>query len=113
MEKVLLKHIQDVQFKPLADHLSITDRRSLQRMESLKEGDLIVFSARVREYVRGYLGDDVDLRLKHPYSIDYTLYDVRDVEKKNLDIPKKRVPLDLGFDVLMKNKHIALGIAWG
>lgn len=111
MEKVLLKRIQDVQFKPLADHVSITDRRSLQQMAFLKEGDLIAFSARVREYQRGYHGDDIDLRLKHPYSIDYTLYDVCDVEKQNLDIMKKNVPRDLGFDNLMKNKHIALGVA--
>jgi hypothetical protein len=111
MEKVLLKHIKDVQFRPLADHVSITDRSSLQRMEFLKEGDLIVFSARVAEYLRGYPGDDIDLRLKHPYSVDYTLYDVRDVEKQNLEIPKKSIPRDLGFDSLMKNKRIALGIA--
>ena len=111
MKKVLLKRIKDVQSKPIADHVSITDHSSLQRIAFLKEGDLIIFSARVREYQRGYHGDNIDLRLKHPYSIDYMLYDVRDVVKLNIDIPKKMIPKDLGFDKLMKNKRIVLGIA--
>jgi hypothetical protein len=80
-------------------------------MAFLKEGDLIVFSARVREYQRGYHGDDIDLRLKHPDSVDYMLYDVRDIVKQNLDAPKKRIHGDLGLKELMKNKKIALGVA--
>jgi hypothetical protein len=110
-EKVLLKHLKDVQFKPLADHVSITDQPSLKKMAFLKEGDLIVFSAVVREYRRGYHGDDIDLRIKHPDSVDYTLYDVRDIVKQNLDVRTKKIPLDLGFEKLMKNNRIALGVA--
>ncbi|MDO9035576.1 MAG: hypothetical protein Q7U51_10270 [Methanoregula sp.] len=109
--KILLKHIKDVQSKPLFDHVSITDQSSLQQMSLLKEGDLIVFSAVVREYQRGYHGDDIDLRLKHPESVDYMLYDIRDIEKKNLDVRTKKIPLDLGFKKLMENKFISLGVA--
>jgi hypothetical protein len=110
-EKVLLKHLKDVQFKPMADHVSITDQPSLKKMAFLKEGDLIVFSAVVREYQRGYHGDDIDLRIKHPDSVDYTLYDVRDIVKQNLDVRTKKIPLNLGFEKLMQNKRIALGVA--
>ena len=109
--KVLLKHIKDVHFKPLFDHVSITDQSSLQQMSLLKEGDLIVFSAVVREYQRGYHGEDIDLRLKHPESVDYMLYDIRDIAKQNLDVRTKKIPLDLGFKKLMKNKYISLGLA--
>jgi hypothetical protein len=110
-EKVLLKHIKDVQFKPLADHVSITDRPSLKQMAFLKEGDLIVFSAVVREYQRGYHGDDIDLRIKHPDSVDYMLHDVRDVVKQNLDVRIKKIPRGPGFEELMKNKRVVLGVA--
>jgi len=109
--KVVLKHIKDVQFKPVADHVSITDQSSLQMMAFLKEGDLIVFNAGVQEYYRGYHGDDIDLRLKHPDSVDYMLVDVREVRKQNLDIPKKRIHGDFGLKELMKNKRIVLGMA--
>jgi hypothetical protein len=110
MEKVLLKNIFDVQHKPLANHTSITDRPSLQRLSFLKDGDLIVFSARVIEYIRGYFGNDIDLRSQHPYSVDYMLFDVRDVKKQNIDLPKNKIMRDLGFDRLMKNRHISLGV---
>ena len=110
-EKVVLKHLKDVQFKPLADHVSITDQPSLQLMAFLKEGDLIVFSASIRDYQRGYHGDDIDLRLKHPNSVDYMLYDVCDVIKQNRDAPKKRIDRDSGLKELMINKCIAIGIA--
>lgn len=110
-EKVLLKHIQNVQFKPLADHVSITDRNSLQQMGFLKEGDLIVFTAGVREYHRGYHDDDIDLKIKHPDSLDYMLCDVCDIRKQNLDAPKRRISGDPGLKELMKNKRVALGVA--
>jgi hypothetical protein len=109
--KVLLKHVKDVQFKPLTDHVSITDQSSLQLMAFLKEGDLIVFNAGIRKYHRGYHGDDIDLRLKNPDSVDYMLYDIRNVIKQNLDVPKKMINGDLGFKELMKNKRIVLGVA--
>ena len=80
-------------------------------MAFLKEGDLIVFNAGVREYHRGYHGEDIDLRLKHPYSVDYMLCDVRNVIKQNLDAPTKKITGDLGLKELLKNKRIALGVA--
>ncbi|MFA6332499.1 MAG: hypothetical protein WCX22_06075 [Methanoregula sp.] len=109
--KALLKDIQDVHFNPVTDHLSITDPDSLQLMAFLKEGDLIVFNAGVRKYRKGYPGDDIDSRLKHPESFDYTLCDVRDLVKQNLDTPIKRISGDLGLKELMMNKRIAFGVA--
>lgn len=109
--KVVLKDVEDIQFKPLTDHVSITDQDSLQLMAFLKEGDLIVFNAGVRKYRKGYYGDDIDIRLRHPDSVDYTLCDVRDIIKQNLDAPTKKINADLGLKKLMKNKRIALGVA--
>lgn len=106
-----MKDVEDIQFKPLTDHVSITDQDSLQLMAFLKEGDLIVFNAGVRKYRKGYYGDDIDIRLRHPDSVDYTLCDVRDIIKQNLDAPTKKINADLGLKKLMKNKRIALGVA--
>ncbi len=109
--KAVLKDVKDVQFKPLTDHVSITDQASLQLMAFLKEGDLIVFNAGVRKYHKGYHGDDIDIRLKHPDSVDYMLCDVRNIIKQNLDTPTKKINVDLGLKELMKNKRIAFGVA--
>ena len=109
-EKVVLKEVKDVQFKLLTDHVSITDHASIQLMAFLKAGDLIVFNAGVRKYHKGYPGDDIDIRLKHPYSFDYMLCDVRDIIKQNLDAPEKKINMDLGLKELMKNKRIAIGV---
>jgi len=110
-EKIVLENIRDVQYQSLTDHVSISDRPSLERMRSLKKGDLIVFSARVKEYRRGYHGNDINIRLKRQESFDYMLCDVHDVMKQNYDAPKKRINTDREFKQLMKNKHIILGFA--
>lgn len=111
MKKVLLKHIQDGQHKSITDHVSITDRSSLELMGFLKDGDLIAFSARIRKYLRGYKGEDIDLRLNRPLSVDYMLCDVQDVRKLNLDLPRKKNSGDSEFRELMQNRRITLGVA--
>jgi hypothetical protein len=111
MRKVLLKHIQNIQHKPLTDHVSVTDRNSLELMGFLKDGDLIAFSAQVRKYLRGYKGDDIDLRLKHPLAVDYMLCDVQDIRKLNLDLPRKKTSGDSEFRELIRNRWITLGVA--
>lgn len=110
-EKIVLENIRDVHSRYLTNHVSISDRPSLDRMRSLKKGDLIVFSARVKEYRRGYHGDDINIRLKRPESFDYMLCDVHDIMKQNYDAPKKRTNTDREFKQLMENKHIILGFA--
>ena len=111
MKKVLLKHVQDIQNKLVTDHVSVTDRSSLELMGLLKDGDLIAFSARVRKYLRGYKGEDIDLRMKHPLAIDYMLCDVQNVRKLNLDLPKKKISGDSEYKDLMKNRRITFGVA--
>jgi hypothetical protein len=110
MRKVLLKHIQDGQHKLITDHVSVTDRSSLELIGFLKDGDLIAFSARIQKYLRGYKGEDIDLRLKHPVSVDYMLCDLQDVRKLNLDLPKKKISGEPEFRELMKNGRITLGV---
>jgi len=111
MRKVLLKHIQDVQHKPVTDHVSVTDRISLEQMGFLKDGDIFAFSAGIRQYLRGYTGEDIDLRLKHPVAVDYMLCDVQDVRKLNIDPPVQKPSGDAEFRKLMQNRHITLGMA--
>ena len=41
--------------------------------ESVSEGDVIEFDARVKKYTKGYQGYRYDLRAAHPPSIDYCL----------------------------------------
>ena len=111
MKKVLLKHIQDGQHKLVTDHVSVTDNSSLKQMGFLKDGDLFAFSARIWEYLRGYTGEDIDLRLKHPVAIDYMLCDVQDVRKLNIDLPGKKPLGDAKFRELLKSRRITFGVA--
>lgn len=108
-DKILLKNIRDSHHKLLEDHVSITDPASLQQMATLKAGDFIQFSAVVRSYIRGYRGDDIDLRLKNPESIDYMLYDIRNIVKWNLEVRDRYHKLS-GVEDLLKKKRVHLGV---
>ncbi|WP_165394810.1 hypothetical protein [Methanofollis fontis] len=79
-------------------------------MAFLEEGDLIQFTALVYEYVKGYKGEDPELRMSRPIGIDYGLWDVRDAIKLNISKERPRPPVFPSVDELKKNKRINAGV---
>jgi hypothetical protein len=108
--KVLLKNIRDSRNQPMADHVSIADPESIEQMATLKEGDLIRFTAEVYSYSKCYEGDDIEARLQRPFRIDYGLWNVRDVVKLNIPPENRSTQPSPSFETLKKDKKIALGV---
>jgi hypothetical protein len=78
--KVLLKHVKDLQGRLMALHISITNGSDVRVFDGFDEGELLQFSATVRMYVKGYRGEDIDLKLQHPIRLDYELVDIQDLK---------------------------------
>lgn len=74
LETLLLTNVKDSNNKVVTDHLWFNYTKGFKNLGELKEGDLIKFDARVKEYEKGYKGyrDDVykpieiDYKLSHP-----------------------------------------------
>ena len=74
---LLLQNIKDENGKLLCDHLWFNYTKGFEKLGELKEGLLIKFNARCREYQKGYKGyrTDVykpiewDYKLSHPTKI--------------------------------------------
>jgi len=78
--KVLLKHVKDLQGRLMALHISITNGSDVRVFDGFDEGELLQFSATVKTYVKGYRGEDIDLKLQHPIRVDYELGDIQDLK---------------------------------
>lgn len=70
---VLLTDIKDSSGKTVTDHLWFSYTKGFLALGDLREGDLIEFHARVREYVKGYRGYRDDAAMENPPRIDYRL----------------------------------------
>lgn len=73
---VLLKDIRNTEGRILCDHSWFSFTKGFEALGGLKEGDIVQFDARVKEYEKGYVnyrqGIDertVDYRLSHPTKI--------------------------------------------
>ena len=109
-QKVLLKDLMDAENQTLAEHVSIADPVSVKEMMFLMDGDLIQFTAIVYEYIKGYKGQELELRLSHPISVDYSLWDVRDIIKLNLCPRKPQLRMYPSLEYLKKGKRIRMGV---
>ncbi len=95
---VLLEDIKDGQGIIRADHLWFNLTKQFAALGELKEGDVVQFKARVREYIKGYKGGREDEFEEHPIEADYKLSnptDVRKVEKKVVRLPKGQLLLEV------------------
>ncbi|TAJ44989.1 hypothetical protein CUJ86_06850 [Methanofollis fontis] len=108
--KVVLTDLRDSRNRYLENHVSIIDPVSVRLLAFLEEGDLIQFTALVYEYVKGYKGEDPELRMSRPIGIDYGLWDVRDAIKLNISKERPRPPVFPSVDELKKNKRINAGV---
>ena len=72
LQTVLLKGVRDEYGKLLTDHLWFNFTKGFERLR-LKKGDIVSFEARVKEYVKGYMGrrDDIyDKPIEYDYKLD-------------------------------------------
>ena len=69
----LLIDIKDSSGKTVTDHIWLNHTKQFQALGDLREGDIIEFHARVREYVKGYCGRRDDVAEENPPRIDYKL----------------------------------------
>ena len=78
LQTILLKDVYDLDNNYIADHLWFTYIKGFQNLGVLNNGDRIKFTARVKQYEKGYKGyrDDVykpielDYKLSHPTKIE-------------------------------------------
>jgi len=70
---VLLMDIKDKDGKIATDHLWLGHTKQFQALGEMREGDIIQFHARVRQYVKGYRGYREDAQMENPPRLDYKL----------------------------------------
>lgn len=70
---LLLMNITDSNNDIIADHMWFNYTKLFGDLGELNSGDIIQFNARGVEYMKGYLGDNDELKLKHPIEKDYRL----------------------------------------
>ncbi|WP_048110950.1 hypothetical protein [Methanoregula formicica] len=110
-KKILLKNVKDIQGRYIAQHISLSELSDVRVFEGFCQSEVLQLSAIVYSYVKGYSGENIDLKLARPWCIDYGFHDVRDLtcissrsyRKKEvnaflmqeLNIRKKNFPRDL------------------
>jgi hypothetical protein len=70
---ILLINIQDSNGKIIADHIWFKMTKGFEKLGELKEGDSVMFDARVKEYYKGYKGYREELQYEKPIEKDYKL----------------------------------------
>ena len=75
----LLRSVRSASGQRLTDHVWINQPWAFEDAD-VEPGDCIAFTGRVREYVKGFHGEDVELRMENPYRIDYLVANPRRVK---------------------------------
>ena len=76
-QTILLRDIRDKNKKFITGHVWIIMTEQLQRL-GLRAGDIISFTAKVTEYVKGYWGNNPELYA--PLQLDYGLTNISNVK---------------------------------
>jgi hypothetical protein len=81
---ILLKDITDDNNKIVADHIWFNLTKGFEALGELKTGEIIIFDARVKPYIKGYKGRryDEDYLNEHPIEQDYKLSNPTKIKKK-------------------------------
>jgi hypothetical protein len=69
---VLLKDIKDNSGKILCDHLWFNFTKGFEKI-NLKENDIVRFDARVKSYIKGYKGYNLEREIESPLREDFKL----------------------------------------
>lgn len=78
-KKVLLKNIKDIQGRRMAQHISLSEPSDVRVFEGFNKGEILQFSAVVCSYVKGYPGENIELKLARPWCIDYGFHEIQDL----------------------------------
>jgi len=109
-KKVLLKNVKNLQSRHMAQHISLSEPSDVRVFEGFSQGEVLQFSAIVYSYVKGYPGENIDLKLARPWCIDYGFHDVRNlICVSSRSYRKKEVNTSL-MQELNCRKRISLGI---
>ncbi len=109
-KKVLLKNVKDIQGHHMAQHISLSEPSDVKVFEGFGQGEVLQFSAVVYSYVKGYHGENIELKLARPWCIDYGFHEVRDLICASCrSYRKKEVNASL-MQELNSRKRISLGI---
>ena len=109
-KKVLLKNVKDNHGRYMAQHISLSEPSDVRVFDGFSQGEILQFSAIVYSYVKGYPGENIDLKLAHPWCIDLGFHDVRDlICISSRSYRKKEVNASL-MQELNSRKRISLGI---
>ncbi|KAF5041374.1 hypothetical protein DSECCO2_523700 [anaerobic digester metagenome] len=80
---ILLMDVRLPDGRIAAQHIWINDLAGFDALGDLVPGDRVRFSATVRSYVKGYLGERIDDRLRRPLRVDYALIHPRQVVRQH------------------------------
>jgi hypothetical protein len=69
---ILLKNVKQGS-KTVTDHIWFSMTKGFEALGELKEGDIIEFHARVKEYYKGYAGYKEEVQWEKPIGLDYKL----------------------------------------
>lgn len=82
---ILLTNITDLSTNQIVtDHLWFNLTKGFKDL-NLKEGDIVMFDARVKPYYRGYKGYREEVQWEHPIEQDYKLSHPTKISKGNED----------------------------
>jgi len=109
-KKVLLKNVKDIQGRRMAQHISLSEPSDVRVFEGFDHGEILQFSAVVCSYVKGYPGENIELKLARPWCIDYGFHEIHDLNcVSSSSYRKKEVNASL-MQELNSRKRISLGI---
>lgn len=70
---ILLVDVKDSSGKKVTDHIWFNLTKGFEKIGELKEGNIIQFDARVKEYFKGYAGYKEEDQWERPIEQDYKL----------------------------------------
>jgi hypothetical protein len=106
--KVLLKNLKHSHGR--TQHVSLSDPTDIRIFEGFGQGDVLQFSAIVHTYVKGYPGENPELKQTHPIGNDYGFHDVQEIIcLSNGSYQKKEINAHR-MQELNSRKRISLGV---
>ena len=109
-KKVLLKNIKDIQGRRMAQHISLSEPSDIRVFEGFNPGETLQFSAVVCSYVKGYHGENIELKLARPWCIDYGFHEIHDLTCVSRRAHRKKEVNASLMQELSSRKRISLGI---
>jgi hypothetical protein len=70
---ILLVDVKDLSGNTITDHIWFRMTKGFEKIGELHEGTKIQFDARVKEYIKGYVGYREELQWERPIEQDYKL----------------------------------------